>query len=75
MNISEIKQGQNCRIVEICGGQEVFNKLDSLGVRIGACVQKVSSQFFKGPVTIKAGNTQIAVGYRMAKKIIVECLK
>lgn len=74
MNITEIKKDQNCRIIEICGGQVVSSRLNSLGIRPGACVWKISSQFFKGPITIQVGGTQVAVGHGMAKKIMVKCI-
>lgn len=74
MNITDIKKGQSCRIVDICGGKAISNKLDSLGIRTGACVEKISSQYFRGPITIQVGSTQVAIGHLMAKKILVECV-
>lgn len=72
MNLTEIKEHKSCRIVEIRGGKELIRKLDSLGVRPGVKITKISSHFLKGPVTIHAGCTELALGHGMAKQIIVE---
>jgi len=46
-----------------------------LGIRPGKKVTKLSSTLFRGPVTLRVNNTQVAVGFGMAKKIIVEADK
>ena len=38
----------------------------------GRKVTKISSMFFRGPVTVKIGHTQIALGFGMSKRIMVE---
>ena len=47
-------------------------RLEALGVRPGKKVTKVSSMLFRGPVTLRVGSTQVAVGFGMANRIIVE---
>lgn len=47
-------------------------RLDSLGIRVGKSVTKVSSQLMRGPVTIRIDSFQVAVGFGMAKKILVK---
>lgn len=47
-------------------------RLEALGVRPGKKVTKVGSMFFRGPVTLRIDNAQVAVGFRMASRIIVE---
>jgi ferrous iron transport protein A len=72
ISLSQMEAGQSGKVVQIQGGYGFANRLNSLGVRIGRKITKVSSMFMRGPVTIQAGNTQIAVGFGMAKRIIVE---
>lgn len=72
MDLTQVKEGEKYRVLEIQSGLMVFKKLDNLGIRKGVEIIKVSSQPAKGPVVIQIGNTQIAIGYGMAKKIIVE---
>ena len=75
MNLAEIKKDTNCRVISVEGGHGVAKKLSDLGLREGARISKISSQFMKGPVTVRVGCTEIAVGYGIAKKIMVECIK
>ena len=70
--IHDLKNGEPAKIKEIIGGKHFIVKAESLGIREGVQIIKVSSQMMHGPVTVKVGQTQIALGYRMAKKIIIE---
>ena len=70
--IHDLKNGEPAKIKDIIGGRHFINKAESLGIRQGVQISKVSSQMMRGPVTVKVGQTQIAIGHRMAKKIIVE---
>ncbi len=49
--------------------------MDSLGIRVGKRVTKVSSQFMRGPVCIRIDSYQVALGFGMAKKVLVEVEK
>jgi Fe2+ transport system protein FeoA len=53
-------------------GPGFARRLEALGVRPGKKVTKVSSMLFRGPVTLRIDNAQVAVGFRMASRIIVE---
>lgn len=50
----------------------MVNRLSALGIRPGKRITKVSSMLMRGPVTIQSGQTQLAVGFGMAGRIIVE---
>jgi len=47
-------------------------RLEALGIRPGMKVTKISSMLFRGPVTLRVGNAQVAIGFGMANRIIVE---
>ena len=47
-------------------------RLEALGIRPGMKVTKISSMLFRGPVTLRMGNAQVAIGFGMANRIIVE---
>ena len=72
INLTQLKERERARIVGVCGGEGFVRKLDASGIRVGVEIIKISSQFMRGPIVIKAGSTQIAVGYGMARKIMVE---
>jgi ferrous iron transport protein A len=73
--LNECPLGKKAIIKEISGGYGLKKKLDAMGLRIGKEIEKTSKQWGRGPVTIKFGNTEIAVGHGMAKKILIEKIK
>jgi ferrous iron transport protein A len=72
ISICQLRQGQSGRVVEIQGGQGIAGRLNSMGVRPGKNITKVSAAFMKGPVTISVDRCQIAIGWGMAQKVMVE---
>ena len=72
MDLTQLQEGRSGRVVEINGGRGLQQRLDSLGIRVGKSVTKVSSQLMRGPVTIRIDGFQVAVGFGMAKKILVK---
>jgi ferrous iron transport protein A len=67
-----MNRGERGVVYKILGGHGVTRRLEALGVRPGVLITKVSSQFMRGPITIQLGNTQIALGFGIAKKVIVK---
>jgi len=72
MTLAEMKAGQTGTVVEVLGGHGLVQRLDALGVRPGRKVIKLSSTLFRGPVMLRVDSTQVAVGFGMAKKIIIK---
>jgi ferrous iron transport protein A len=72
VTLAEMRTGQTGTVVGVLGGQGLIRRLDALGIRPGKKVTKISSTLFHGPVTLRVNNAQVAVGFGMARKIIVE---
>ena len=72
VTLRQMQSGQSGKVIQIQGGFGLINRLSALGIRPGKRITKVSSMLMRGPVTIQAGNTQVALGFGMANKIIVE---
>jgi len=70
--VSRMKSGQSGKITSIQGGPGIASRLSALGIRQGQTVTKISSMLLRGPITVQAGQTRIAIGYGMANKIFVE---
>ena len=70
--LAEMRTGQTGTVVGVMGGHGLIRRLDALGIRPGRKVTKLSSTLFSGPVILRVNNTQVAVGFGMARKIIVE---
>jgi len=67
-----MRPGQTGVVASVHGGLGVTKRLDAMGIRPGVNLVKVAGQPFGGPVVVQVGNAQMALGFGMAKKIIVE---
>jgi len=72
ITLRQMPAGQSGTVVHVEGGHGLVNRLNALGIRPGKRITKVSSMLMRGPVTIQLGNAQVAIGFGMANKIIVE---
>jgi ferrous iron transport protein A len=72
MNLTGVKEGQKVKVTDIEGGEGLSRRLENLGIRKGAVVIKVTAQSYKGPVIVKIGHTQVALGQGMAQKVLVD---
>ncbi|MCK4427673.1 MAG: ferrous iron transport protein A [candidate division Zixibacteria bacterium] len=75
VDLTQLQEGESGVVVNIHGGYGLVRRLESLGIRVGKKVTKVSSQLMRGPITVRIDNSQIALGFGMAKKIIVRVVK
>jgi ferrous iron transport protein A len=72
LTLAEMRTGQTGTVLEVLGGYGLIRRLDALGIRPGKKVTKVSSALFRGPVTLRVDNAQVAVGFGMARRIVVQ---
>ena len=73
--IIKLKTGKCARVVDIkSNDSEVVEKLESMGIRAGIVLKKISASLFHGPIILEKDFNQIAIGYDLAKKISVEFL-
>ena len=70
--MSQMCPGQSGKVVEIDGGVGLVNRLSAMGIRPGRKITKLSSMLMRGPVTVQQGSTRLAIGFGMARKILVE---
>jgi len=72
VSLRQMYSGQSGRVRQIDGGMGMVNRLNSLGIRPGKKITKVSSMLMRGPVTVQLDSTRLAIGFGMANKIIIE---
>jgi ferrous iron transport protein A len=72
ITLTRMQTGQSGRVVEIQGGFGVIDRLNALGIIPGKRITKISSMLARGPVAIQVDRAQLAIGYGMANKIIVQ---
>ncbi|MBD3246182.1 MAG: ferrous iron transport protein A [Candidatus Omnitrophica bacterium] len=74
MNITELPEAKSARVVAISGGAGLRKKLQDLGIREGTVVRKVTRLFTHGPIVVRAGSTEIALGRGMASKVEIQLI-
>ncbi|MBN2455305.1 MAG: ferrous iron transport protein A [Sedimentisphaerales bacterium] len=74
LTLAQMRSGQKGKIMGINSGSGVARKLDALGITMGKEITKISAQWIKGPILVKQGHTQIAVGFGIASKVLVEII-
>lgn len=72
VDLTQLNTRQTAIVKEIDGGQDARRRLESLGIRPGKKITKISAHFWSGPVTILIDKTKVAIGRGMARKVIVE---
>jgi len=70
--LNELPVGKKGIIRTISGGHGLVQKLDVLGIHKGTEITKISTQWMRGPVTIRYGSSEVAIGHKMAMKIMME---
>jgi ferrous iron transport protein A len=75
ISLTQMESGESGVIVSVAGGRGLKSRLDSMGIRVGVRVRKISAQILKGPVTVQIGTTQIALGFGMAQRVLVEVVE
>jgi len=70
--VRDMLSGQSGRVMQIHGGKGIADRLYAMGITPGRRITKISSMFMRGPVTLRVGQMQVAIGYGMAGKIVVE---
>lgn len=71
ITLTNLKEHQTGIVTEITGGSGLKRRLESLGIRAGNNITKISKGFMHGPVTVKVCNTLISLGHGMASKVLV----
>jgi len=74
ISLARMRAGQKGKIIRISGGHGIAGKLEALGIRQGEEIKKISDQWMRGPVLLQHGHSQLALGFGMASKVLVEII-
>jgi DtxR family Mn-dependent transcriptional regulator len=69
----ELKIGEKGKIFDIRGGRRLIQRLNDLGLTIGAIVTIQGEAPFAGPVRLLVRGSTLAIGRGIAARIIVQC--
>jgi ferrous iron transport protein A len=59
-------------ICKLDGGTDFQSRLQALNIRTGKRIKKISSNPFRGPIVVEVDSSRVAIGYGMARKVMVE---
>jgi len=69
--LATMVSGTRGTVAAIDGGGGLAKRLNAIGIRIGAELVVTSKQYMRGPLTVKIGHAQVAIGFGMASKILM----
>jgi ferrous iron transport protein A len=72
VSLAQMQAGQSGMVLDINGGYGMISRLNTLGIIPGKKITKISSMVMRGPVTIEIDRTQVALGFGMARRILVQ---
>jgi len=72
VSLAQMGIGERGKIIEIQGRAKMNLRLENLGIRVGEEIKKVTQQALHGPVVVEIGKSQVAIGFGMATKVLVE---
>ena len=72
--LSELECGNSVKVIKLQGNRVLIDKLKAMGIYAGITIIKKSAILAKGPIIVEKGAMQFALGYDIAKNIIVERL-
>ena len=73
VTLDRMKKGSTGTVVDVVGGRGVVLKLSAQGIVPGKTVEKVG-HLRGGPVLLRVGGSQVAIGLGLARKVLVEVI-
>jgi Fe2+ transport system protein FeoA len=72
MTLVECRRGDRLRVVGVDAGRGASLHLLHLGLDVGDTIELVQRSPLGGPVLVRRGDTQVAIGHHLAARISVE---
>ena len=70
--LASVSTGRPFRVMEVRGGRELRTRLAALGVLPGVMLQVLLRGPLGGPVLVEVAGARLAIGRRMAHRVLVE---
>ncbi len=70
--LADAKAGRRYRVVGINGGRSVYERLYDMGILPGTVVEVINQSFLRGPIRVRVGGSDVAIGRGVAVRIVVE---
>lgn len=70
--LTKLKKGDKAIVIGVDSGAGILQRLSCMGIVPGKLIQKMSTLRLGGPVILLVDRAQLAIGYGMAEKVVVE---
>ena len=74
VTLDAMTKGAKGRVISVVGGRGVILKLSAQGIVPGMIVEK-TGELRGGPVLLRVGRCQVAIGRGLASKVLVEVVQ
>lgn len=74
ISLVEMKVNATGIIRQLGEGDQFQAKMNSLNLRIGKKVKKISNSMLKGPIVVEIDKSRVAIGFGMSQKVLVEVI-
>jgi len=71
-SLVSVDDNTSVKVVKIAGGHQAILRLKSLGIEPGQYITKIKVGPMRGPCVVQKGSTVLALGYGIARKIMVQ---
>lgn len=72
IDLTQMWPGESGIIIGLAGGENFIRKIQRMGIRPGKRISKISSHFWRGPQTVEIDKLRFAIGFGMARKIMIQ---
>jgi Fe2+ transport system protein FeoA len=72
MTLTDCRSGDQVKIIRVNAGRGAVRNLSRLGLRVGNVVAVIRNSLLRGPVVVNYRETEIAVGHKLASRILVD---
>jgi Fe2+ transport system protein FeoA len=72
VSVTRLDNGSSARVVCVQGDGKAAKQLAAIGIVPGAIIVKKGASPLRGPVVLKKGATQFAIGYATALRLLVD---
>jgi len=71
VDLAQMGNGQSGIVVRLHGGYGFIRHVQAIGIIEGMRLTKLASHPLRGPILVSVNNLQIAVGFGMSKRILL----
>jgi ferrous iron transport protein A len=73
VTLDRMAKGTSGRVIDVAGGKGMIMKLSAQGIMPGMIIHK-TGELRGGPVLLRIGGSQVAVGRGLARRVLVEVM-